>query len=72
MIIPIFRNRDDTGQQLQLLRYWMNLEVRHQVDVSPKDNLMRQIKNVIREPDEHADRAFVYVVCRERLNLGDE
>jgi hypothetical protein len=64
MIVPIIRNRDDTGQQLQLLRHWMKSEVRHMVDLTQTDNLMQQIRRVIYEKDEHADRAFVYVVCR--------
>ena len=69
MIIPIIRKRDDTGQQLQLLRHWMKPEVRHQVDLIQTDNIMQQIRNVIHEQDEHADRAFVYVVCRKNSIL---
>jgi hypothetical protein len=64
MIVPIIQSRDDMGQQLQLLRHWMNPDVRFQVDLIQTDNLMQQIRRIIRERNEHADRAFVYVVCR--------
>ncbi|MBE2197639.1 MAG: hypothetical protein IAE79_03445 [Anaerolinea sp.] len=65
MIIPIIRNMDETKPQLPLLRFWMNPDIRHQVELNQQDNLMQQIGQVIYEPSEHADRAFVYVVCRE-------
>jgi hypothetical protein len=64
-IVPIIRNKDDTRPQLPLLRFWMSLDIRHQVELNPRDNLMQQIRGVIHERNEHADRAFVYVVCRE-------
>jgi hypothetical protein len=65
MIVPIIRNMDETRPQLPLLRFWMSLDIRHQVELNPRDNLMQQIRGVIHERNEHADRAFVYVVCRE-------
>lgn len=65
MIVPMLRNKDETRPQLPLLRYWMNPDIRHSVELNPKDSLMQKIKEVIHEINEHADRAFVYVVCRE-------
>ena len=62
-IIPIIRNMDETKPQLPILRLWMDINIRHQVVLYPLDNLMKEIKSVIRKKDEHADRAFVYVVC---------
>ena len=69
MIIPIIRNRDDMGLQLQLLRHWMSLDIRYQVELDPRDNLMQQIRSIIQEQDEHADRAFVYVACKQNCHL---
>lgn len=63
-IIPMLRDRDDTGTQLVILRYWMSLAGRQVEDVDSRDQLMRAIRGVIHEADEHADRAFVYVACK--------
>lgn len=63
IIIPIIRNIDETKPQLPLLRFWMNPDIRHQVDLDQLDKLMQQIIKVIHEINEHADRAFVYIVC---------
>jgi hypothetical protein len=63
MIIPIIKNMDETKPQLPILRLWMDINIRYQVMLDPLDNLMKHIKSVIDEKDEHADRAFVYVVC---------
>lgn len=65
MIIPIIRNMDETRPQLPFLRYWMNSDIRHQVELNQQDDLMQQIRQIIYERSEHADRVFVYVVCRE-------
>lgn len=69
MIVPMLRNMDETRQQLPLLRYWMSPDIRHEVTLDQIDNLMQKIRVVIFEPAEHADRAFVYVVCRENSTL---
>ncbi len=63
LLVPIIKNNDETRPQLPLLRHWMSPDIRHVVKLDPRDNLMQQIKAVIREPAEHADRAFVYVAC---------
>ncbi len=65
MIVPMFRNMDETSPQLPRLRFWMSLDNRHEVELVRTDNLMRQIKSIITEIDEHADRAFVYVACKK-------
>lgn len=62
-IVPIIRKVDETGIQLLLLKYWMELRPFTMIDLDPTDRLMTSIKKVIHEKDEHADRAFVYVVC---------
>jgi hypothetical protein len=64
MIIPIILNTDDTGQKLQLLRYWMIHAVRYHVELIQSDTLMQHIRRIICEIAEHTDRAFVYVVCK--------
>ena len=64
-IVPIIRNLDETKPQLPLLRFWMNMDIRHEVELDGTDALMVKIKSVMHEPDEHADRAFVYVACKE-------
>lgn len=69
MVIPIIRNMDETRPQLPLLRHWMLPETRRQVMLNQNDSLMQQIKGVIHEADEHADRAFVYVACSEDSTL---
>ncbi len=62
-IVPIIKNMDETKPKLPILRFWMDNNIRHQVVLDQLDNLMQQIKSVIYELNEHADRAFVYVVC---------
>ena len=64
-IVPIIKNMDETRPQLPLLKFWMDTDIRHQVELNSTDILMQQIRGIIRERDEHADRAFVYVVCRK-------
>lgn len=64
-IVPILKNMDETRPQLPLLKFWMDTNIRHQVELNQTDNLMQQIRRVIHEIDEHADRAFVYVVCKK-------
>jgi len=69
MILPIVRNMDETRPHLPLLRYWMSPEIRHEVTLDQMDSLMQSIRSVIFERSENADRAFVYVVCREDSTL---
>ncbi len=69
LLVPIIKNNDETRPQLPLLRHWMSPDIRHVVVLDPRDNLMQQITRVIREPAEHADRAFVYVVCSADATL---
>jgi len=64
-IIPIIRNNDEMRPQLPLLRYWMHPDIRLRVEIDRRDHLMQQIRSVIHERAEHADRAFVYVVCKK-------
>jgi hypothetical protein len=63
-LYPRLRREDDTGIQLYILRFWMNEQIRDSIDTDPTDPLMRRIKGVIHEKDEHADRALVYISCR--------
>jgi hypothetical protein len=69
LIVPIIRKEDETRPQLPLLRLWMSIDIRYQVTLDPVDKLMQRIKKVIYEKAEHADRAFVYVVCRQDAML---
>ncbi len=64
-VIPMIRQTDDTGSQVLLLRHWMQSERRSTVKLLRTDQLMNAIRGVIHENAEHADRAFVYVVCRQ-------
>jgi hypothetical protein len=64
-IVPILKNMDETRPQLPLIKFWMDTDIRHLVELNQTDNLMQQIRRVIHEIDEHADRAFVYVVCKK-------
>ena len=68
-VIPMIKSKSDTGGQLLLLRYWMQNERRATVPLNRTDGLMAEIKSVIHESDEHADRAFVYVACQRDATL---
>jgi len=61
---PRIRDLNDTGLAVYLLRFWMNPDIRDVIETHLTDLLMRRIRQVIPEVDEHADRAFVYVSCR--------
>ncbi len=61
--------RDETGFAIHVLRYWIRPEAWETVETDATDLLMRRIRQAIPEPDEHADRAFVYVSCRENCCL---
>ena len=71
------RRAYDQGNELQLLRYWMDPQMRVQVPVNHSSDLMKEIKKVIVEPKEAVDRVFVHValskgtwlVSNDRLNI---
>lgn len=69
LIVPIIKNMDETRPQLPLLRHWMLPEIREVVTLVSHDALMQHIKAVVHEPAEHADRAFIYVVCKQNSTL---
>jgi hypothetical protein len=58
------RDQSDTGLAIQILRFWMNPDLRDTINVDSQDQLMGRLYQVIPEVDEHADRAFVYVSCQ--------
>lgn len=68
-VIPMFKGVYEMGTQLYLLRQCMQTERRTTVGLDPTDRLMTAIKKVIHEVGEHADRAFVYVACRNDSSL---
>lgn len=68
-VIPMIRSSDDTGNKRLLLSSWLQIERRSKVDLNSTDPLMTAIKGVIHEAAEHADRAFVYVACRQNATL---
>lgn len=61
---PRIRNESEQNIAIYLIRYWMNDDVRQVVEVDHQGPLMHRIRRVIVEPDEHVDRAFVYVSCQ--------
>ncbi|MEI7733096.1 MAG: hypothetical protein WCO56_26225 [Verrucomicrobiota bacterium] len=63
-LVPMIRNANEIGFVSYLLKLWLNTDIRIEVELDADDQLMRKIREVIREIDEHADRAFVYVACR--------
>ncbi|MCY2995706.1 MAG: hypothetical protein NTY19_48840 [Planctomycetota bacterium] len=50
-----------TGNELEVLRYWMSPDNQTEVNVSPTGELMQAIKRVIHEQSEKVDRFFVAV-----------
>jgi hypothetical protein len=60
---PRIRAESEQGLAIYLIRYWMNPDLREEIEVDTQGLLMRRIKDVIPEADEHADRAFVFVSC---------
>lgn len=72
-IEPAFKDSSDTGTKIQILRYWMTMCHRRIADLNRQDELMRAIRCVIPEIEEHADRAFVYVAfkCETILVTND-
>lgn len=68
-VVRMIKQSDDMGGQLYLLRYWMQGERRLTVNLNKTDQLMTTISGIIHEVAEHADRAFVYVACRQNATL---
>lgn len=69
-VIPMLKGAHERrAQQLPLLRQWMLIDRRTTVNLNPQDQLMTAIKKVIDEIEEHADRAFVYVACKNDADL---
>ena len=60
---PIVRKQDDTRTEIYILRFWMEVGRRERIATDTNGALMSRIREVIPEPNEHADRAFVYVAC---------
>jgi hypothetical protein len=48
-LVPIIKNSDDTKIQLPILRAWMNIDLREQIEVDQDDMLMHRIRQVIPE-----------------------
>lgn len=68
-VIPMIRGVYEEGDQRILLTGWMLPDRHTSVALDPTDQLMTAIKNVIHEIAEHADRAFVYVACKNDTAL---
>lgn len=69
-VIPMIKGEYEEGTQRYLLAIWlMSEDMRVNVTLDAKDNLMSAIKSVIYEPKEHGDRAFVYVACKTDADL---
>lgn len=68
-VIPMIKGGYEEGNQRILLRGWMLPDRRKKVDLDPTDRLMTAIKKVVYEVEEHADRAFVYVACKNDSDL---
>ena len=52
---------DDKGNEVYILRYWMQYAPRREITVNGADQLMQAIRQVIIEHAEAVDRIFVYV-----------
>ena len=60
-ISPIIGQNDDMGNELYILRYWMNSAPRKSIKIDWADALMVAIRKVIVEQSEANDCMFVYV-----------
>jgi hypothetical protein len=63
------RNESEQTMAIYLIRHWMSPELRDVIEVDHEGPLMHRIRRVIVEPDEHVDRAFVYVSCEGDCRL---
>ena len=64
-IIPILSGKSVTGNELYILRFWMQPEIRCKVAIAYDDRLMRAIKKVIAGNRQKVDRIFVYSAFRK-------
>ena len=55
------QNSDDERTELLLLRYWILMAPRIEIQVQRNDDLMRVISKIVIEQSETVDRTFVYV-----------
>ena len=63
-IAPVISRKDDTSNEIYMLRYWIQHAPRHLVEVDLRDRLMTLIGSVIIERSEIVDKVFVYVALR--------
>ena len=63
-IAPIILGKDDTRNEIYMLRYWIHHAPRYTVETNLQDTLMKLIGKVIIERQEVVDRIFVYVALR--------
>ena len=61
IVEPMIRSGSQTGNELEVLRYWMNPDNHTAVEVSAEGPLMKAIKSVLHETKEKVDRFFVAV-----------
>ena len=63
-LVPKLEKGSDEGDELIMLRFWMNIDLREKVDLVKTDRLMNSIYVVINDERKHADRALVYIALR--------
>ena len=59
------RGSSTSGNEIEILRYWVLYAERRQVSLNESDDLMKAIYQVIIEVSEDVDRTFVYVAFRQ-------
>ena len=62
---PMLESQSVQGNELYILAYWMNIDLRFRVHVVDNDLLMIEIKKTIYEASKQADRTFVYVAFKQ-------
>ena len=62
---PMLEGQSVRGNELYILTYWMNIDLRFRVPVVDNDLLMIRIKKTIYEASKRADRTFVYVAFKQ-------
>jgi len=72
-IIPLFKAGNQTGIEVELLRYWMEPQNQDVIDISAQKPLKQIILKIIHEPRERADRTYVCVsfCCGSPLITND-
>ena len=68
-LAQMMKSADDTRNDLNILRYWMNPDRRQKVAFSGNDRLFNAIKQVIHEQAETVDRILVYVAFKAGTTL---